>query len=249
MKVMKVLFLAFTLLPIFSLKSVAVETAEGVSETGSSAPVTIEIPAPEVIPGVSHPPLEGVVLHLGEKVRLDRLYQANEQPPEGCIEKPELAARFCLDPVQWPEGLGDPLTIDDVVYKGAQAIIRYDQGKSSQAHILFPSVQFVDMVEHLKNRFGTPTEEEFVKIPIPNSDSVVNTVVRWRSVLQGEDKDMILEVRAHDDIRRPFPDAIHGFIWLYRKGATPIFRHLSVVDLMVLRKRRIGQWPYTKAQR
>ncbi len=220
------------------------ETAQSSNDKDIVTPLMIEIPAPEIIPGVSHPPLNGVILDLGPKLKLDRPYLSNEQAPEGCIEKPALNARFCLDPVQWPVSLQDAFSSADVVYKGAQAIIRYDQDKASQAHVLFPAGQFIDVVEHLKSNFGTPTEEEFVKIPVPESDTLMNTVVRWRSVIQGQDNEMILEVRAHDDIRRPFPDASHGFIWLYRKGADPIFRHLSVVDLMVLRNRRIGQWPY-----
>jgi len=231
---------------IFSLSPFAnsAETAQTTSETEPLVPVIIEIPAPEVIPGVSHPPLDGVVLDLGDKAWLGRPYIASEQAPEGCIERPELATRFCLDAVQWPLALRAAFRGSDVIYKGVQVIIRYDRDKASQAHILFPAGQFIDVVEHLKGRFGTPTEEEFVKIPVPDSDTIMNTVVRWRSVIEGNDTDMILEVRAHDDIRRPFPDSDHGFIWLYRKGSTPMFRHLSVVDLMVLRKRRIGQWPY-----
>jgi len=222
----------------------AAETADGVPDNTPLVPVIIEIPAPEIIHGVSHPPLVGVALDLGAKVALDRPYIPSQQAPEGCIERNDMETRFCLDPVQWPLSLSDAFRESDVVYKGTQAIIRYDKGTASQAHILFPTGLFVDVVEYLKGRFGTPTEEEFVKIPVPESDTVVNTVVRWRSVIEGDDRNMILEVRAHDDVRRPFPDAEHGFIWLYRQGATPMFRQLSVVDLMVLRKRHIGQWPY-----
>lgn len=225
--------------------AISAETAQTSSENVPVVPVIIEIPAPEIIPGVSHPPLDGVILDLGDKAQLDRPYVVSEQAPEGCIERPDLAARFCLDSVQWPLSLHAAFSDSDVIYKGARAIIRYDRDKASQVHILFPAGQFIEVVEHLKSRFGTPTEEEFVKIPIPESDTVMNTVVRWRSVIDGNHNDMILEVRAHDDVRRPFPDADHGFIWLYRKGTSPMFRHLSVVDLMVLRKRRIGQWPYT----
>jgi len=223
------------------------ETADSTKKNGSdnpASPISINIPAPEITPGVSRPPLQGIILDLGDNLRLERPYRAQEQAPEGCIERPGLTARFCLDPVKWPADLANAFNGTNVIYKGSKAIIRYDNDKASQAHILFPAQQFIDVVEHLKGRFGPPTEEEMVKIPVPEADDVINTVVRWRSVMDDTKGDLILEIRAYDDIRRPFPDSDHGFIWLYRKGATPVFRHLSAVDLMVLRKRHIGQWPY-----
>jgi len=226
------------------LKVNALEVAQTTKKSPVTMPLTIEIPAPEVIHSVSHPPLNGTVLNLGDNLHLDRPFVAGEQAPEGCVEKPTQNARFCLDPVQWPAALSGRFAGSDVIYKGGQAIIQYDANKAVQAHILFPSAQFIDVVEHLRNRFGTPTEEAFINIPIPDTGPVMNTVVRWHSINSTDKTETILEVRAHDDIRSPFPDADHGFVWLYHKGDQPIFRTISMLDLMVLRKRRIGQWPY-----
>jgi len=204
----------------------------------------IDIPAPEIIPGISNPPLRGISLNLGDNIRLGRPYTTAEQAPEGCILKSDIQARFCIDPVIWPGALLGNIVSDDIIYRGNQAIIRYDQDKVSQAHILFPADQFIQVLEHLGNLYGPPTEQELSKTNIPESAPIINTVARWKSVFDGENRDLILEVRAHDDTRRTFPDHTHGFIWLYRTGAEPIFHHISVVDLMVLRKRRIGGWPF-----
>lgn len=207
-------------------------------------PLQIAIPAPEVIPGITHPPLQGITLNLGSNLRLDRTYEAAKQGPEGCILKSATGARFCLDSVNWPELLIDDLLGDQIVYRGDQAIVRYDDNRVTQAHILFPAERFIQVLEHIENRYGPPTEQELLKTLVPESPPLINTVVRWRSVFSNDKNDLILEVRAHDDTRRTFPDNTHGFIWLYRAGAKPVFHQLSVVDLMVLRKRRIGQWPY-----
>ncbi len=214
------------------------------TETGNTLHITIT--APKIIPGISNPPLIGVNLNLGENLELGRPYVAASQAPEGCILKSDIKARFCVDPVFWPASLLGPPANDEIIYPGNQAIVRYDEDRISQAHILFPTDRFIQILEHLETQYGPPTEQELVKTHIPESEPVTNTVVRWKSAFDGRHRDLILEVRAHDDIRRPFPDSTHGFMWLYRDGADPVFRHLSVIDLMVLQKRQIGQWPYVE---
>lgn len=238
--------IAICLISLLTLSSAnaAVETADGKNDIELPPPLSIVIPAPEVIPGVVHPPLENIKLDLNDTVRLDRPFVDDEQVEGGCIEKPDTSVRFCVDPMGWPASLQQAFGASDVIYKGSQAIIRYDANRSSQAHIMFPAEQFIEVVEYLKKRFGPPSSEDAVITQIPEKQPVVNTVVRWRSVMNDNAPDMVLEVRAYDDVRRPFPDSSHGFIWLHRKGVEPMFRHLSMVDLMVLRKRRIGQWPF-----
>ncbi|NQW01998.1 MAG: hypothetical protein HQ483_20005 [Rhodospirillales bacterium] len=228
----------------------------GLAKTGQAAtdtPVThiqtenslqITIPAPQVIPGITNPPLHGIFLNLGENIHLDRPFVATEQAAEGCILKSDIKARFCIDPVAWPETLLGDMASDDIVYRGNQAIVRYDDNRVTQAHILFPADRFIRVLEHIEALYGPPTEQQLLKTLVPEADPIINTVVRWKSVFDGDKRDLILEVRAHDDTRRTFPDNTHGFMWLYRTGAEPVFHLLSVVDLMVLRKRRIGQWPY-----
>ena len=205
----------------------------------------IDIPPPPVrtLTGATYPPLKDVLLAVGETVRLDREIDDGRPPAEGCMDKPSASARFCLDPVDWPEPLQPATANGDIVHKGRQAIIRYDQGRSSQANVLFPASAFVGIVEALKNRYGPPTEQEMQIREVPGDDKVVNTVVRWKSRSTEGDKTAILEVRAFDDLRHPHPDRTHGMLWLYREGAVPVFRHFNTIDMMVLRQRRIGQWP------
>jgi len=218
------------------------DEAEPVSP--ATAPLRITIPAPEVIPGRSNPPLEGEALDLGPKIHLGRPYRAAEQAPEGCIEKAVPEARFCVDAVTWPDVLREALVSTPAIYGGHSAIIRYDDDRSSQAHVLFPSANFLDVVEHLTDRFGPPTEQNMIKTPVPGDEPVTNMVVKWLSRMPDERRTLVLEVRANDDVRHPFPDEKHGFIWLHHVGADPVFRHLSVVDLMVLRKRHLSLWPF-----
>jgi len=221
------------------------ETDDGAEPVSpAAAPLRITIPAPEVIPGRSNPPLEGEVLDLGPGIHLGKPYRAAEQAPEGCIEKTVPAARFCVDAVTWPEFLREALVSTPAIYGGHSAIIRYDDDKASQAHVLFPSANFIEVVEHLTDRFGPPTEQNLIKTPVPGGEPFTITVVKWLSLMPEESQNLILEVRANDNVRHPFPDEKHGFIWLHHAGADPVFRHLSVVDLMVLRKRHLSLWPF-----
>jgi len=189
----------------------------------------------------SQTPLQGVTFDFGPDIRLDRPFRQEEQPTEGCIDKPSRSAHFCLETVNWPENLHTSLTGSDVVYNGTRAILYYHQGTSVQVYILFPTDQSEAIVAYLQSRYGPPTGEQTIQIPMPGSPAVTNRLTRWRSTVAGQDTDMILEVRRLDDIRRPFPDNTHGVVRLYRQGDDSMFRYLSVIDLMVLRQRRIGR--------
>ena len=218
--------------------------ATGAPEALPTTPLILNIPAPEIISGVSNPPLDGITLSLSQNARLGKRFIPAEQVAGGCIEKPARAIRFCIDPINWPVALSEAFGKSGTLYKGTQAVILYSENISAQAHVLFPSDQFITVIEHLKNRYGPPSSEDAVISQVPERPPVVNTVVRWRSIMDDGSADMVLEVRAYDDVRRPFPDTSHGFIWLHRKGDVPVFRLFSTIDMMVLRQRRIGQWPY-----
>ncbi len=220
--------------------------AQGTAPDKPSPNVIIDVPPPPVrtLTGATYPPLKDVILNVGDTVLLGREIDDGSAPGEGCMDKPGPKARFCLDPVDWPAPLDIAVDADDTIHKGGQAIIRYDEGRSSQAHVLFPTQAFTDIVEALKDRYGPPTEQEMQIRDVPGDKRVANTVVRWKSIPTGsEDAPAILEVRAFDDIRHPHPDRVHGLLWLHREGAERPFRHFNTIDLMVLRQRRIGQWP------
>lgn len=216
--------------------------------------LTIQIPPPagRTLSGVRNPPLRDVRFSFGGAVQLDRRFDPATQAAEGCIDKPAFAARFCMDPVNWPAPLMAALELadDDTIYRGGRAVLRYDENQVSQAHVIFPTSAFIDLIEHLTALYGPPTEQEITVKPVPGDVEVANTIVRWKS-LPGKAKGVggkvlkpaVLEVRAYDDLRHVSPDRQHGFLWLYREGAEPVFRHFTTIDMMVLRQRRVGQWP------
>jgi len=187
--------------------------------------------------------LNDVIFTLGETVRLGRRIDDGRPPADGCLDKPGVGARFCLDPVDWPAPLDVAADADNAVYKGAQAVIQYDSGRSSQAQVLFPTAAFIDIVESLSDRYGPPTEQEMHIREVPGATRVVNTVVRWKSFSPDTPAPDVLEVRAFDDLRHPHPDRKHGLLSLFRDGAEPLFRHFNTIDMMVLKQRRVGQWP------
>jgi len=236
----------FRALPITALLA----TMLAVSAQAGDAPnpqgdVIIDIPPPpsRTLTGATYPPLNDVTLNLGDTVRLGREIDDGRPPAEGCLDKPGVGARFCLDPVRWPAPLDVAADAENAVYKGVQAVIRYDSGLSSQALVLFPTAAFIDIVESLSARYGPPTEQEMHINEVPGATRVVNTVVRWKSFSPGTDVADVMEVRAFDDLRHPHPDRKHGLLSLFRDGAEPLFRHFNTIDMMVLKQRRVGQWP------
>ena len=238
-----------TLLSVFVgvLGISAVVAANEPAKTVTDVIITVPPPPVRTLTGATYPPLKGVLFNIGDTVRLDREIDDGRPPSQGCLDKPSAGARFCIDPVDWPNALNVAADAENAAYKGRQAVIRYDDGLSSQAHVLFPTAAFIGIVEALEARYGPPTQQEMRIQEVPGDTRVANTVARWKSYPNDSGTDGIkpdvLEVRAFDDLRHPHPDREHGFLWLYREGATPLFRHFNTIDLMVLRQRQVGQWP------
>lgn len=204
--------------------------------------LTIDIPAPEPKSGRPHPPLEGVEFNVAGAVRLDVAYEPETRGAGECLVKPDAETVFCVDPLSWPAALAEILADGEANYRGTDAILRYDAGRVSQAQVLFPADAFVDIAGHIQSRYGPPTEQTRTHARRMTGGNLSNTILRWKSTDEWGAV-TVLEVRAFDDVRRTFVDAQHGFIALYRAGTEPLFRQLSMVDLMVLKQRRVGQWP------
>lgn len=214
-----------------------------------NAPLTIEIRAnpPKVIAGASRPPLRGVSLVLGSGTGLGQPFVGDAQALGGCVERPNLKARLCVDLLDWPPALLNlmrPPTDDAYsgTYSGAEAIIRYDNDTVTRVNVLFPAPAFHAVIEHLESRYGPPTEQQRVTRSPPGQSEITNTIVRWKSLTAETAAATILEVRALDDLRHAHTDPRHGLVLLYRQGASPSFTQFNTVDLMVLRQRRLGQW-------
>jgi len=248
---MRGLLTALAVLLISPPFALAQTTSESLPEPGDEPPqiapsaLTIDISAPPapVQPGARNAPLRGIDLKLGHDIRLGLPFVSDEQAPQGCIEKPALGAVFCVDPMIWPQSLATAIKASPAVFAGDRAIIRYDEGLATQAHVLFPTEAFVDVTEHLAARYGPPTEQDIHWVPMFGQPKLANVVARWISESSTDKPASVIEVRTYDDIRHPHPDQKHGFVWLYRDGSTPIFRTLAMADIMLLRKKGLTLVP------
>ncbi|MEK9754530.1 MAG: hypothetical protein VW338_15155 [Rhodospirillaceae bacterium] len=88
--------------------------------------VIIDIPPPptRTLTGATYPPLKGVRFMVGDTVRLGRQIDDGRPPADGCLDKPGVGARFCVDPVAWPKPLDVAAGAENAIYNGAQAVIR-----------------------------------------------------------------------------------------------------------------------------
>ncbi len=209
-----------------------------------SPPLIIEIRSdpPKVLTGASNPPLRGVSLVLGSDTGLGRPFNGKAQALGGCIERPNIKARLCVDPLDWPPALLDLMQPTDGTHSGVDAIIRYDNDSATRINVLYPAQAFQAVIEHLESLYGAPTEQQMTIRTLPGQTEVRNTIVRWKSFAFADTSETILEVRAHDDLRHAHTDQRNGLVLLYRQGASPSFTQFNTVDLMVLRQRRLGQW-------
>ena len=211
------------------------EEKAGAKETLETARLP-EQPAPSVpLPPPSPRHLEGVILTLGETVRLGRdsgkgMEQVRQRRP--CLKKREGALMFCVGPVDWPSEIADHFDVSTFMYHGSQAITRYDEGEATSYYTLFKTDAFDAVTAYYERRFGKPTEiwDRLVKpMAAPQQP---NPTMLWRSVDPSTQTVSVLEVRKFDDARGGFPDLRRGAILLRREGARPIFPRLSALELM-----------------
>jgi len=179
--------------------------------------------------------LEGVILTLGESVRLGKdpgqgMEQAGRRQP--CLKKREGALMFCIGPVDWPSEIEHHFDVSSFMYHGNQAIARYGEGEVTSYYTLFKTESFDAVIAYYERRFGKPTEiwDRLVKpMAAPQQP---NPTILWRSVDPATHTVSVLEVRKFDDTRGGFPDLRRGAILLRREDAQPIFPRLSTLELM-----------------
>ncbi|MGJ3259016.1 MAG: hypothetical protein ACFE0S_05380 [Rhodospirillales bacterium] len=212
-------------------------------------PVT-EVEPSDVTPGVPPPPrpgvltrtsLDDVVLSLGESVTLENTLPPQQDgidPLNSCVKKNRGTTLFCVEPVDWPADLQPAFVVPTILYTGASAITRYDQGSPSRFHALFEAEQFEDIVAYYQARYGEPTEiwkRSIAPLAKPRMD---NPTVTWRSRDSRTNVITVLEVRKFDDTRGGFPDTNRGAVMLYHMNAPSIFPQVSSHELMRLRRTR-----------
>lgn len=209
-----------------------------------------EVEPSDITPGVPPPPrpgvltrtsLDDVVLSLGESVTLENTLPPQQDgidPLNSCVKKNRGTTLFCVEPVDWPSGLQPAFVVPTILYTGASAITRYDQGSPSRFHALFEAEQFEDIVAYYQARYGEPTEiwkRSIAPLAKPRMD---NPTVTWRSRDSRTNVITVLEIRKFDDTRGGFPDTNRGAVMLYHMNAPSIFPQVSSHELMRLRRTR-----------
>ena len=197
-----------------------------------AAPQTASVaPARRPPPPVPDRALRGVRLAIATDMALGRAKPEKATSP--CIVKKRGKAVFCVEKAEWPAGLTRLFNITTKYYRGSQIIVRYDEGRASQYHALFGAGDFKTIADYLTIRYGPPTHKPEIWTPFFGEPRRKNTTHRWVSVDNAGDTS-ILEIRQIDDLRwSSLPDRKHGLVRLYRPGAKPVFRLLSLPDFML----------------
>ncbi len=176
--------------------------------------------------------LKGVALNLSGAPNLGKPAPAIES----CISKNRGRVLFCIEPVAWPDILLPHFQVNTYMYRGAKSIVRYDDGKATFVHTLFPSASFEAILDHFERRFGPATEQQELWLTSLSSPVRSNPMAAWWSI-EGSSVTS-LQIRKFDDTRGGFPDMEYGAISLHIQGAKPIFPLLSTANLMLLKFKR-----------
>ncbi len=204
---------------------------EGPADTVAVAPVRtamVSTPAPARRAPDS-------VLTLGSSIHI-----AAAMPPESddpsernfCVKKSRGAVVFCVEPVDWPARLSRQLRVNSIMYQGAQAIVRYDNGAATRIYAIFPTESHAALISHYTQRFGKPTATSEHAITPFAQPRQSNQVVSWQRIDPLTHEKTTLEIRRYDDTRGGFPDMRYGAILLFNAASPPIFPILSTLDLM-----------------
>jgi|GEM_PF-3006596 len=176
----------------------------------------------------------GTGLMLGLSLKLGMTHQGNDN---SCIIKQNGYVHFCALSVNWPDHIVAQFKTNGILYKGTQAIGRYDGKKLTHTHSIFFETGFKDVISYLEERYGPPIEV-FHRIVTPfEGRPRDNPTLIWRKNETVQDKsiNVTLEVRKFDDAGGGFPDMKHGFIRLYGDGSLPIFPQVSPRELMLVK--------------
>jgi hypothetical protein len=148
-----------------------------------------------------------------------------------CIEKNTPRFWFCIEPVDWPDEIAAAFQVRTTLYRGTQAIVRYEKGAASQFHTLFPTGNFEAIVGYFTASLGTPGKQSDNWAILPAEPNRPNRTVRWRGA-----GNSVLEIREIDDLRwSSLPDIRHGVVRMYSDDPDPVFRHVSWSDFMLAR--------------
>ena len=182
--------------------------------------------------------LTAIDLVLGESLALGKARPAVAQQAGlrgGFVVKKGGNLAFHLEKVDWAKNLQAPFNVSTHLYKGKQAIVRYDSGIATYVHSNFTSGSYDQVVKFYKARLGSPistSTREVVRFAQPR---LQNPTAVWKSYFAESDSFATLEIRKYDDARGDFPDTRTGVVLLYSSNASPVFPELTSRDLMNLR--------------
>ena len=212
--------------------SVALSGVAGKSEAEPLETALLATPRP-----APSPPAKAIEPVVGMSMKLGNA-RATESS-NVCVRKKALDNWFCVEPVDWPDDIADAFQVHTTLYRGRKAIVRYEGGVVTQIHVLFPKGNFRAIIRHFTELFGAPAETTDNWAVLPGEPNRRNRTVRWRGAEAEGAGAGILEVREIDDLRWSSPpDIRHGVVWLYRKGADPVFRYVSWSDFLLARVER-----------
>ena len=181
--------------------------------------------------------LKGVDFTLGATVRLGKSRpeaSSRRDRRTRSVVKRGGAVVFTVEPIDWPGADKQAFQVSTNLYRGTNAVVRYDNGAATKFHVLFDSKAFASVVATYEARLGPPTDRLERPIATPGQAKRTNSILIWHSLDPGTQRVAKLEIRKFDDARDGFPDIGHGVIMLYHERSSPIFRDLSSLDLMML---------------
>ena len=190
---------------------------------GGDAP---RLPPPADVPRED---LGKVALALGRSAALGKAAPPTTEEPEAgvrCVRTAGGATVVCVEPVDWPEEVASLVQVKSGMYQGARALVRYDDGKATRLHVLFPTESFDAIVAFCTRRFGPP-----LKTLDRGTAGRTNPTALWMSIDPVTDQVVALEIRKFDDVRGAFPDTVHGAMMLFPASTAPVFPRLPLLKL------------------
>jgi hypothetical protein len=174
---------------------------------------------------------------IGVDMRLGR--HLPENVADACVGSTGTQTRFCVEPVDWPKSIADSFMAESGIYRGRQTIVRYDDGRATQFHTLFPSVNFSAVADYFTKRLGPPGERPDQWVPMIGEANRKNRMLRWHGPKPADGGGSVLEIREFDDLRWSSPpDMTHGVVRLYGAVDDTMFKYVSWSDFLLVRMRR-----------
>ncbi len=202
----------------------------------------VRLPPPRLPPPADVPreDLDKVALILGRSAALGKAAPPTPEEAEAgarCVQTAGGATVVCVEPVDWPAEVAPLVRVKGGIYRGTRAIVRYDDGKATRLHALFPTQSFDAVVAFSTRRFGPP-----LKTLDRGSAGRPNPTALWMNVDPVTDQVVALEIRKFDDVHNAYRDTEHGAMMLFPAAATPVFPRLPLLKLEVemMKPRRAG---------